>query len=522
MAYNHDRENSYGGFQYRWNYDEYQKTLQRKRKKSAARGMHAFCLTTIFVFLLCTASLLVVLTASLLRGVLNTLPTHQSGETFGISQPLTDGYPDGTAPAAPDTQEIPTAQHPEHEVPPPVIENAVEDPASAKNEVDQVTAAEQSAQIPQSVLASTEKAETTPPDNTDYFAELTVSEIAEVCSASTVTVQCQKDEYRAIGSGFILSEDGYIVTNHHVIERYDAYQILLSDGTTYPAELIFALPEKDLVLLKIDAIDLPTASVGTSADAAVGDQVVAIGTPGSVKFAGTVTYGYISGLDRQMEIKDDDDSVIGYTHMIQITAPINPGNSGGPLINRYGEVIAINTMKLTGDGFEGMGFAIPIDSVYPTLQEQIEAHRAEVSAMETESQPDGETAEPDAALVPDQTEAAENEEIIVDTRPPAVLGIRGETVTEKEALLYKMPVGVVVRYVEPGSDAELCGLYAGDIILSVDGMATADVAALEAYLSEFRAGDTVQITVFRADAECVIPVTFGEPEQITEALPEAA
>ncbi|MBR5220534.1 MAG: hypothetical protein IKV66_06070, partial [Clostridia bacterium] len=104
MAYDRDRENSYGGFQYRWNYDEYQKTLQKKRKKSAARGMRAFCLTTIFVFLLCTASLLVVLTASVLRGVLHTLPAPSDTEASGISLPITDGSADENTPAVPDTQ----------------------------------------------------------------------------------------------------------------------------------------------------------------------------------------------------------------------------------------------------------------------------------------------------------------------------------------------------------------------------------------------------------------------------------
>ncbi len=518
MAYDRDRENSYGGFQYRWNYDEYQKTLQKKRKKSAARGMRAFCLTTIFVFLLCTASLLVVLTASVLRGVLHTLPTQSDTEASGISLPLTNKYTDENTPAAPDTQEIPTDSLQGDELPPPVITAPNSEAAPTDTPmIDAPNAEDVAAQSP-NVLMSTAREETALPENTDYFAELTVSEIAEVCSASTVTVQCKSEDGRAIGSGFILSEDGYIVTNRHVIERYDEYQILLSDGSTYPAALIYTFPEQDLVLLKIDAADLPTASVGTSAEAAIGDSVVAIGTPGSVNFAGTVTYGYISGLDRQIEITDDEDAVIGYTHMIQITAPINPGNSGGPLINRFGEVIAINTMKLTGEGFEGMGFAIPIDAVYPTLQEQIETHRAELpaSADESEVLGESETTQSDTA----ETESAVTDEVIEDTRPQAVLGIRGETVTEKEALLYKMPVGVIIHYVDPGSDAELSGLRTGDIILSADGTVIPDIAALDAWMQNLRAGDTAEITVFRAGTELIIPVTFSEPA--TEAAVPAA
>ncbi len=519
MAYDRDRENSFGGFQYRWNYDEYQKTLQRKRKKSAARGMRAFCLTTVFVFLLCTASLLVVLTASFLRGVLHTLPTPQTDDAAGISLPLNDASPDGSTPSLPDTQEVPTAQLPENEVPPPVIDPPAVGAVPAENASSSAPTAERTPPTQPDMLSGTVPGETVLPENTDYFAELTVSEIAELCSASTVTVQCLKDDRRAIGSGFILSEDGYIVTNHHVIQQYDEYHILLNNGTDYPAEIIYALPEQDLVLLKIDAADLPTASVGTSADAAIGDQVVAIGTPGSVNFAGTVTYGYISGLDRQIEITDDDDSVIGYTHMIQITAPINPGNSGGPLINRFGEVIAINTMKLTGDGFEGMGFAIPIDSVYPILQEQIDAHRVE-NDTRTDTEESASTDE--QPVQSEEIPIPEIGESIVDTRPQAVLGVRGETVTEKESILYKMPVGVNIRYVDPGSDAELSGLRTGDIILSINGTATPNLAALDACLQTLRVGDTVQITVFRADAECVISVTFTESVQSDADLPTAA
>ncbi len=518
VANNRDRENSFGGFQYRWNYDEYQKSLQRKRKKSAARGMRAFCLTTVFVFLLCTASLLVVLTASLLRGVIDTLPDTQSGESSGISLPLTDGQPDTNPPAAPDTRELPTEQLPENAPPPPVIDGA-DVHAAAENENDGQPAAEQTPPE-QYKEAVTEDAVLSETDSN--FAELTISEIADTCSASTVTIQCKNSETQSIGSGFFLSEDGYIVTNNHVIRRYDAYQVLLSDGTAYEAELIFAEPASDLALLKIDVTDMPVVSIGTAEHSAIGDQVVAIGTPGSVSFAGTVTYGYISGLDRRVEITDSKDAVIGHMEMIQFTAVINPGNSGGPLFNCFGEVIGISTMKLTGEGFEGMGFAIPIDTVYPTLREQIESHRAQTAPIDTEVPVDGETAESDPALTPEQTESAEAGEIILDTRPPAVLGIRVETVTEKEALLYKMPVGVIIRYVEPGTDAEQCGLRTGDIILSIDGSPTTDVAALDAYLADIRVGDTVQITVFRADAECVIPVTFTEPQQTAEEPADAA
>lgn len=527
MAYDRDRENSFGGFQYRWNYDEYQKSLQRKRKKSAARGMRAFCLTTIFVFLLCTASLLVVLTASLLRGKLLSLPSAQHDTATDISMPMQDSDSAETLPAVPETPDVPMLQTPYISDVPQEITNPSapsEDTTAPREESAVQTAPSNAPAGDNSKLQGVALEDAVPNETTDMFAEMTISEIAETCSSSTVTIQCRNTEFRSIGSGFILSEDGYIVTNHHVIERYEAYQVLLQDGTTYNAELVFALPERDLVLLKIEAEGLPTVTVGSSSDAAIGDQVVAIGTPGSVNFAGTVTYGYISGLDRNIERSDNKDSTIDYLNMIQITAAINPGNSGGPLFNRFGEVIAINTMKLTGDGFEGMGFAIPIDAVYPTLTEQIDAHRSENTPIteDTETVSGQEPVECDSAAGEIQTEPPETEEVLVNERPHAVLGIQGETVTEKESLLYKMPVGVIIRYMEPGSYAEQNGLQIGDIILSMDGTAITDAATLHTWEQNVRVGDTAQITVFRAGAEVTLTVTFGEPAPQTVPEAEAA
>lgn len=527
MAYDRDRENSFGGFQYRWNYDEYQKSLQRKRKKSAARGMRAFCLTTIFVFLLCTASLLVVLTASLLRERTHTLPSEQPDTATGISLPMQDGDSAETIPAVPEIPAVPMLQTPNvSDAPPAVIPPTVsaDDTTAPQEEPSVQTPPTHEAAADNSKLQGVVLEDAVPNETTDMFAEMTISEIAETCSSSTVTIQCRNTEFRSIGSGFILSEDGYIVTNHHVIERYKAYQVLLQDGTSYDAELVFALPEQDLVLLKIDAEGLPTVTVGSSADAAIGDQVVAIGTPGSVNFAGTVTYGYISGLDRNLEFKNSKDSTVDYMNMIQITAAINPGNSGGPLFNRFGEVIAINTMKLTGDGFEGMGFAIPIDAVYPTLLEQMDAHRTENAPTTEDTESVSEQVPSEDAPAADEipTETPETEAVIVDDRPYAALGVQGETVTEKESLLYKMPVGVLIRYMEPGSNAEQNGLQIGDIILAIDSTAIPDAAALNACLAQIRVGDTVQITVFRAGTEVTLTVTFGASAQQTEtdAAPE--
>ena len=529
MAYDRDRENSYGGFQYRWNYDEYQKSLQRKRKKSAARGMRAFCLTTVFVFLLCTASLLIVLTASLLRGAANALPTVvQTDKTVGL--PLS-GNDDLTAPANPPTpaeQTSPiTEPIDESDIgPAPVLDgnsagNAA--PAPAEKPVQNTPTKEQSAvQNPTKSEQASLSENYAASDNTDLFSALTLSEIAQTCSASAVTVQCASKGYQGIGSGFFLTDDGYIVTNYHVIRPYDTYSVISCDGTSYEAQLVTAEPEYDLAILKIDAEQMPVVTVGDSDGVAVGDQVVAIGTPGSVNFAGTVTYGYISGLDRRVEVTDHDDTVISYVDMIQITAAINPGNSGGPLFNCFGEVIAINTMKLSGDGYEGMGFAIPIDDVYPLLTDRIRAHREEnarvTDAPETDSVTEAlpET-EPTGS---EETKAPADTDVIVpDERPHAALGVKCETVTEKESDLYKIPVGVILSHIEEGSYAMKNNLRVGDIILSVNGTQITDVAALNVWAENIRVGDTAEITVFRAGNTVTLTVSFAD-ETPVESTPE--
>lgn len=522
MSRDRDREGSYGGFQYRWNYDEYQKTLQRKRKKSAARGMRAFCMTTVFVFLLCTASLLVVLTASFLRSAANTLPAPTIADGVPHTRPLEPGEqtPDTDAILSIDTAPPPASPTE------PKEPNAPADPlGTPANDAADVQDSAYPPETEPLMIQGVVRDEYAPEDGKDLFSAMTISEIAETCSASAVTVQCRNKEYSSFGSGFFLSDDGYLVTNHHVVRRYTDFTVMLSDGTVFPAELISVHPEQDLALLKIEGAALPVVKIGSSATAAIGDQVVAIGTPGSVDFAGTVTYGYISGLDRSVEITDIDDKVIGHMDMIQITAVINPGNSGGPLFNCFGEIIAINTMKITGDGFEGMGFAIPIDDVYETLYAAMTAHR-EANAPETEPETED--------TPPDQMTTSDTEVPVPDERPYAPLGVRCETVTEKESELYKIPVGVIIRHIEPASYAETSDLRTGDIILRINGEDMPNVAALDAWAQNARVGDTAVFDIYRAGEALSVTVSFGtletdeplpteiEAEAAEETLPTAA
>jgi len=173
----------------------------------------------------------------------------------------------------------------------------------------------------------------------------------------------------AIGSGFIYSDDGYIVTNNHMVEGSSSIKVSLSDGSTYDAELMGRDADMDLAVLKIEAGGLPTAQLGASSDLVVGELAVAVGSPEG--FEQSVTSGIISALGRDIFIPPDGPDL---RELIQTDAAINPGNSGGPLCNGVGEVVGINTAIVSeSGGYDGIGFAIPIDSALPVIERLIRA-----------------------------------------------------------------------------------------------------------------------------------------------------
>ena len=170
------------------------------------------------------------------------------------------------------------------------------------------------------------------------------------------------------GSGIIATSDGYIITNAHVVEGASSLKVILSDGTSYEAQLVGSDSITDLAVIKIDATGLQAAEFGSSGDLEVGDSVMAIGNPGGLELSSSVTQGIVSALNRQIT-----NSETGYTmDCIQTDTAINPGNSGGALVNMYGQVVGINSSKIVAEGYEGLGFAIPIDdaqSVISNLKE---------------------------------------------------------------------------------------------------------------------------------------------------------
>lgn len=282
-----------------------------------------------------------------------------------------------------------------------------------------------------------------------------------------------------VGSGFILTEDGYIATNHHVIENASSITVMLDDGTTVDAELVGSDSLTDLAVIKIDAneveYDLVPMEIGDSDKMRVGDSVIAIGTPAGIEFAGTVTDGIVSAINRDVELQTDSGSTKTMT-LMQTNAAINPGNSGGPLINDHGQVIGINTLKLTSD-FEGIGFSIPINSAVKIFNQLIA---------------DGKVTSYEDSFVSGN----------------GAIGItKYVEVTEEESKFYGIPCGIMVIQLDTSSASYAAGLKRGDIITAFNGTECATVEELNKLKSKFKAGDEVTITVYR-DSDEKTDITF--------------
>ena len=272
------------------------------------------------------------------------------------------------------------------------------------------------------------------------------------------------------GSGFVLTSDGYIISNCHVVENAEKLLVTTYDGTEYEAKLVGYDKTNDISLLKVDATDLQSVTIGSSDDLIVGDMVVAIGNPLGQQLSSTQTVGYISGKDRSVST---DGSII---NMLQTDAAINPGNSGGPLFNMNGEVVGITTAKYSGNtssgaSIEGIGFAIPIDDVMGMINDF-----------------------KDYGYLKNQ----------------AYLGVTVRNLDPSTAGMYSLPTGSYVETVTEGSCAEKAGIQPKDIIIGLGEYEITGNAQLTTTLRRFSAGDTTTITVFRAGDKLELPITFDE------------
>lgn len=259
------------------------------------------------------------------------------------------------------------------------------------------------------------------------------------------------------GSGIIMSEDGYIITNAHVVEGATSLKVMTSDGETYEAQLIGSDTVTDLAVVKIDATGLTAAEFGSSEDLRVADKVMAIGNPGGHELSSSVTIGYVSALNRAIS-----NNTTGYTmEYIQTDAAINPGNSGGALINEYGQVVGINSAKISATGYEGLGFAIPIDTAQPIISDLIQY-----------------------GYVKDR----------------AVLGISGQFIDSMTGRFYGLPQGEYVAQLN-SSEAQASGLQVGDVITAIDGQQLDSESTLRSAILSKKPGDTVTLQVYRSSTQ---------------------
>ena len=306
-------------------------------------------------------------------------------------------------------------------------------------------------------------------DNIPQEGGISLQEIYSSNIPSVVSITCTHQGGSSTGTGVILNEEGYIVTNAHVVDGAVSITVQLTDDRLFQADLVGSDAVSDLAVLFIDSADLIPAQFGDSTQLRIGDAVVAIGDPLGVELRGTYTDGIISGINR-------DVAVDGRTMtLIQTNAALNSGNSGGPLINCYGQVIGINTMKIgaftDSAGVEGLGFAIPSATVKDIVDQII--RQGYVSGRPT-------------------------------------LGIEGESLATFYQHYYRLPAGLYITNVEQGTYAHYYGIEPGDILLYIDETHITTMDEMNAILWNHEVGDVVTVTIYRGGQQASVELTLTE------------
>ena len=298
---------------------------------------------------------------------------------------------------------------------------------------------------------------------------LSLQEIYAKNIDSVVSITCTYRNGSSSGTGVIFSEEGYIVTNHHVIENAHSITVLLTDERTLEATLVGADAASDLAVLHVEDENLKAAEFGDSTQLRVGDSVAAIGDPLGSELRGTLTNGIVSAINRDVNVGGRNMT------LIQTNAAINTGNSGGPLINCYGQVIGINTLKISDNassaGVEGLGFAIPSATVKEIVDQLIDQG-------------------------------------YVSGRP--TLGIYGEGVSSFYQHYYRMPAGLYITQVTPGSDAASRGIIPGDILMSIDDTRITSMDRLTQTLYNYQSGDSVTVIIYRQGIQYQVELLLSE------------
>lgn len=286
---------------------------------------------------------------------------------------------------------------------------------------------------------------------------MSAADVVKAVRGSIVTIEVYDAtslDPTAEGSGIVESaKEGYVITNEHVIDGAVSMDVVTSDNKTYPATLVGKDTRTDLAVLKIGATNLTAATFGNSDQLSVGEAVLAIGNPGGIEFSGSVSSGIVSALNRTVT------SESGYSmKYIQTDAAINPGNSGGALVNMYGQVVGITSSKIAATGYEGMGFAIPVNTAKPIINDIIQYGYVQNRVK---------------------------------------IGIQVAEISSAQASARGYPSGLLVENVDSSSDAAAKGLKANDIITKIDGKDASSYDAFYAQMSTHKAGETAKLTVFR-------------------------
>ncbi len=309
---------------------------------------------------------------------------------------------------------------------------------------------------------------------TTLSAEGSIAQVAEIASPSVVEISTEQvlsqgffNQSIAIGagSGVIISEDGYILTNMHVVDQGDII-VTLHDQTQHTATFIGGDEAEDIAVIKIDATGLTPAVYGDSDQLVVGQEVIAIGNPLG-QYGGSVSEGIVSSLSREVTIENQQ------LTLLQTTAAVNQGNSGGGLFNLQGELVAIVTAKSGGTSVEGIGFAIPINHAKTMIEDIIETGY---------------------------------------TEGKAALGVRViELLDQQSAAQYGVTkFGVYLYEIDPGSAAEDAGLEIGDYVVSIDGNVVETIVDLTSHIADKQPGDTVEMQIIRDEKMLSVSVTLKE------------
>ncbi len=293
---------------------------------------------------------------------------------------------------------------------------------------------------------------------------LTAQQIYDKCLPSTVSIIVSDGSTsQGTGSGFFITEDGYIATANHVIDGMSEIMVVMSNGETYNAEVIDGNEYTDIAVIKIDRKNCTPIAIGSSNALLVGDDVVAIGTPASIDFAGSLVKGSVSYKNRLLKIYNETGTAVEKKMcLIQTDALVNPGNSGCPLINDKGEFVGIITMKLNSNYYEAMCFAIPSDAAMPIINAMIkgESYEALLGKISTK---------------------------------PAVLGISGENVKITNGGVYGVKITAFTS-----TDYDICTkLQVGDVITKIDGVAVTSITEIRLILDKKLPGESIVITFYR-------------------------